>query len=188
LIAKLFEVAAECEAIVDRDERTATRAKRAKPLLEWLDHWMISIASRSIRRDLWRPPSVTTTISGTPYTVSSKTHASVCSTTCPSSNFETCKLALDLLQAHQGVFVHSPFFTWLPKRVHPCPTGSDFRRHIGAAKGTPRDCAVAPATITACAGSARHDAVDGTGTLVQRGHLGAAPRVNGSVQLPRACG
>jgi transposase len=40
LIAKLFEIAAESESIVDHHERTTTRAKRAKPLLELLDQWM----------------------------------------------------------------------------------------------------------------------------------------------------
>jgi transposase len=39
LIAKLFEVAAECESIGELEERTAERAKRAKPLLELLDQW-----------------------------------------------------------------------------------------------------------------------------------------------------
>jgi transposase len=40
LIAKLFEVAAECESVLDHDERTAERAQRARPLLQLLDQWM----------------------------------------------------------------------------------------------------------------------------------------------------
>ncbi|MCC7073945.1 MAG: IS66 family transposase [Deltaproteobacteria bacterium] len=40
LIAKLFEIDAECNEIPDHGERTATRAQRSKPLLELLDQWM----------------------------------------------------------------------------------------------------------------------------------------------------
>jgi transposase len=40
LIAKLFEAAAQSESIVDHVERTAARAKCARPLLELLDQWM----------------------------------------------------------------------------------------------------------------------------------------------------
>ncbi|MBI3205863.1 MAG: IS66 family transposase [Myxococcales bacterium] len=40
LIAKLFEVDGECAEISDLGERTATRALRAKPLLELLDQWV----------------------------------------------------------------------------------------------------------------------------------------------------
>jgi hypothetical protein len=40
LIAKLFEIDAECSVITDEATRTATRAERARPLLELLDQWM----------------------------------------------------------------------------------------------------------------------------------------------------
>lgn len=40
LIAKLFEVESESQSIADHDERTAQRARRARPLLELLDQWM----------------------------------------------------------------------------------------------------------------------------------------------------
>ncbi len=40
LIAKLFEVDAECQSIADLTERTAARARRATPLLKLLDQWM----------------------------------------------------------------------------------------------------------------------------------------------------
>lgn len=40
LIAKLFEIDHECGAIPDLAERTASRARRCKPLLEMLDEWM----------------------------------------------------------------------------------------------------------------------------------------------------
>lgn len=40
LIAKLFEVDAECQSIADLAERTSTRAARAAPLLKLLDQWI----------------------------------------------------------------------------------------------------------------------------------------------------
>ena len=40
LIAKLFEIDTECGSIPDPAERTASRARRCKPLLEMLDEWM----------------------------------------------------------------------------------------------------------------------------------------------------
>lgn len=40
LIAKLFEMDAECSTITDEAMRTATRAQRARPLLDLLDQWI----------------------------------------------------------------------------------------------------------------------------------------------------